>query len=454
MAAARVPRSSAKFTISTTASSPKGYNAVADEVLNLQLETQPPLDTRSCVYSMVKKVPAGAPSPTFSNGGVPTPSVGSIVTCTMPGAGAGMVGYLLRCQTNGGEGVILADGTTSFAQNTYERFVVILGTSSGLRLMFAGESSEYSEDGWAELVNDLALKIETLSLALAGATVAATAGKLPIRDGDGGFNVGYLKDGDGAAHPTAFFRFGLGPTVIMGGKASSGAASRSFLAYEDGELHVGFEAESLDLDAKGLATMSRNGGKQIAILPHGIAFFNSTASLADGQDIFFIKNATTAPTTPPAAGAFVWVSPSDQSLRCMTPNGIRKVLVPLGSAAVAGPVPFLGDSPASLSTANNTPTTILSWNIAADQEVVIPCRVIARNTTGRALFEFTIFAGRVGGAAPTLTSPGIIAPTLDPAGLGVALNVNIASNTVVLQVVGDPLLTTRWSARGQEEIWG
>lgn len=345
MAAARVPRSSAKFTISTTASSPKGYNAVADEVLNLQLETQPPLDTRSCVYSMVKKVPAGAPSPTFSNGGVPTPSVGSIVTCTMPGAGAGMVGYLLRCQTNGGEGVILADGTTSFAQNTYERFVVILGTSSGLRLMFAGESSEYSEDGWAELVNDLALKIETLSLALAGATVAATAGKLPIRDGDGGFNVGYLKDGDGAAHPTAFFRFGLGPTVIMGGKASSGAASRSFLAYEDGGLHVGFEVDHLDLDAKTDSTIGRNGGRQIAVLARGIAFFSNTADLADGQDIFFVNGAKTAPTTPPASGSFFWADPSDQGLRAMTANGLRKVLIPRGTPASAGPVPFLGDTP-------------------------------------------------------------------------------------------------------------
>jgi hypothetical protein len=161
---AQKSRSNARFTISGSASTGlvRGYDATADQVLDLQLETQPPLDTRTCVYSIKGKSPNAAPDPVLSGGGVASP-VSAIVTLTCPSAGAGAVAYRVRCQVNEGEPVLGPDGGEDFTRNTFERVVVIRTTTLGLRLILVGETNEYDTiGGWVEAVNQIAIAMETI----------------------------------------------------------------------------------------------------------------------------------------------------------------------------------------------------------------------------------------------------------------------------------------------------
>lgn len=169
-------RSSAKFTINGAASSPPGFAAAHSAVLELQLEQQPPLDTFSCTYSIAAIAPTGGETAVLSNAGVASP-VGGIVTCTIPDPAAGMVAYLVRCQTNGGELTRDAQGELTADQNTFERIVVVFGFTAGVRVMIVGESTQYSAGGWCDLINALAQAVEDLSTA--GLVALGTSVALP-----------------------------------------------------------------------------------------------------------------------------------------------------------------------------------------------------------------------------------------------------------------------------------
>jgi len=159
--------SGAKFTVEATASSPRGYDATAGQVLDLTLETNPAVDVWSCVYSVARANP-GATAPTFSNVGVAEP-VNATVTCTIP---AEVGAWIIRCMTNGGEVVVRADGTKDYSVNVYDRAVVVRTTGGNLRYFVLGETVEYSEEGWVEDLN-------ALVDAIAGGAVIALSNATP-----------------------------------------------------------------------------------------------------------------------------------------------------------------------------------------------------------------------------------------------------------------------------------
>lgn len=162
----------AKFKISGSLSIEGGYDATHDEVLELQLEDQPPVDVFKCQYTIGQFTP-DAPTPTFGSPmGIASP-VGSIVELTMPGSGIHL--YELTCTVNNGkdaEGKPRADYVSSR--------IVAIRSDQGLRKILAGETTEYdANQGWATAVNEIVEEIDTLGTGMGGMITTVT-GTTPI----------------------------------------------------------------------------------------------------------------------------------------------------------------------------------------------------------------------------------------------------------------------------------
>jgi len=160
----------AKFKITGTASAGRGYDATNGEILQLQLEDQPPQDVYKCQYS-IGLTTSGAPTPTFSPSlGLASP-VGGIVELTMPGSGAHS--YEVICTVNDGRdesGRIRPDYTFSR--------IVSIRSAAGLRKIFAAETTEYDPNqGWANAMNEM---VETID-SLGAGTVSSVSGTFPIQ---------------------------------------------------------------------------------------------------------------------------------------------------------------------------------------------------------------------------------------------------------------------------------
>lgn len=162
----------AKFTISTSPSANRGYDATHSQTLLLQLEDQPPQDIFKCEYR-IGKYSSGAPTPTFTpSNGIASP-VGSAVELTMPGSGTHA--YEVICTVNNG---VDTEGRIN-PNYTFSRIVVIRSPQD-LRKMITAETVEYNPgEGWADTINEMIDQFET---AVAGAlgSVTNVSGTAPI----------------------------------------------------------------------------------------------------------------------------------------------------------------------------------------------------------------------------------------------------------------------------------
>lgn len=151
--------STAKFTIAGDAYANLGYDALKNAELELQLEDQPALDVRSCVYSVVAQ---SLDAPNIAELGAPgsagaSPSTpGGALEITMPTTAGHS--YLIRCTINGGRNSLgLHDATY-----TRERIVAIRD-GTGTRRIVPSESTQYdATNGWTEAVNDAIAKLTAL----------------------------------------------------------------------------------------------------------------------------------------------------------------------------------------------------------------------------------------------------------------------------------------------------
>lgn len=158
----------AKFTISSSASVNRGYDATHSEVMALQLEDQPSPDVVKCQYT-IGRATVGAPTPTFSTAlGIASPPNG-IVELTMPGSGVHL--YEVQCTVNNG----VDSNSTKRPDYTFSRMVAIR-SDNGFRKIMAAETTEYDPaEGWASAFNDVAEFITLIP-----PLVSAIAGTLPI----------------------------------------------------------------------------------------------------------------------------------------------------------------------------------------------------------------------------------------------------------------------------------
>lgn len=219
-------RSSAKFTISFTPFSARGYDAAFGDVLQLQLETQPPLDTRTCAYQIPYRSKS-APAPTLANGGVASPP-GAAVALTLPSSGPKAQSFLVRCIVNGGEAVAGADGRPDYSRNTCERLVAIRTSSTGARCMVIGETSQYSiEEGWVEAFNEMVLALEDLAdgtILFASGIVFPEGGTFSILQSpktvDGAPSDGVIIAQDAKPNPAGPNFWNGGKLTLRGGRPS------------------------------------------------------------------------------------------------------------------------------------------------------------------------------------------------------------------------------------------
>jgi hypothetical protein len=260
---------------------------------------------------------------------------------------------------------------------------------------------------------------------------------------------------DSAASPVAasgLFRVGVGPVVVIAGRATTGASTRAFLSWDDGTIHFGSAADFLDLDALTSASFGAAGARHLTATTGGLALFNSAANLQGGAKIIFIGECTTPPAAAPSGGIFGWVD-STQALCAEGPRGITVTLVP--QAPASGLVPRRTDVCAGLSTASNAATTILSITLPAGSIATIPYRVSVRDLSGhRSFFQGVIRAGRNGaGVAIVDDAPASPADKISGS-FAAALSVTTdGANVVRIDVVGDPLATLTWVADWQPVVW-
>lgn len=219
--------SGAKFKIGTSPSSDRGYDGAASQTLSFQLEASPALDVRSCTYELLLLTKNG-PALTLSSGGVATPPTAA-VTCALP-SGADVYAFAVRCQTNGGEAIILQDGTKDYSVNTFERIVVVRSTLTGLRKIIVGETLEYDPAfGWTEAINEMIDVIETLSagsITFGGTPPAiAASGSAGVAGSASRSDHTHAHDGATAATPNKLaLRDGSGATGLNGIAVAATAA--------------------------------------------------------------------------------------------------------------------------------------------------------------------------------------------------------------------------------------
>lgn len=145
----------AAFTISGTASAPRGYDAANGEALVLALEAPPDPDVYKVQFFAYDAAdPAsplaskGAPGLVFDPPGGVAATAGAAVTVAMPAEG--VHSYLLRCLVN--DGVEAATGKRRLDW-IFER-IVSIRSASGERKIVPGETTQYSARGWADAQNE------------------------------------------------------------------------------------------------------------------------------------------------------------------------------------------------------------------------------------------------------------------------------------------------------------
>lgn len=167
--------SGARFKINTSLSADAGYDTSESTTLDLQLEASPALDVNTCRYSLLI-ASDGAPTPTFTNGGVASPAT-SVVQVTL---GAGSHSYAIQCQTNGGVAVKDANGKDDRTVNTFVRIVSVRNTA-GLRKIIVAEQYQYDPVfGWTNVINELVDAVNSSGADLTALEARVTAAEADI----------------------------------------------------------------------------------------------------------------------------------------------------------------------------------------------------------------------------------------------------------------------------------
>lgn len=160
----------ARFTINAD-SSDQGFDAELGDVLTFRLKTLPVSGVASVVFQVYSpdafdsadtiarnppRASAGAEILTLTGAtegqSVSPSAVDGTVTCQMPILDEEASAWIVRCIVNGGMGR-LADGRVGPRADLIHERMVVIRDSLGCRKIIASETTQYSDDGWAEELN-------------------------------------------------------------------------------------------------------------------------------------------------------------------------------------------------------------------------------------------------------------------------------------------------------------
>lgn len=301
------PSSGARFKIAGTASSPRGYDATKGDVLALTLEQNPAVSVNLCQYSVAAK-DAGAPTPTFSSGGIASPP-NATVTLTIPGA-AGIWSYIIRCTTNNGDAVPGPDGKPDFTVNTYDRMVVVRTTVLGLRHIIFGESTEYGAAGWEAAFNALVDATENVAATYTAGTVTPDPDRLLLRDGAGkAYAVGLDAGGASLQNVT-----NIDAPSAQALQVQADSLLRIATTHTAGEVQlIGGSAGDVAISA---------GSVSVTVGPAKTAIVGPTATTS------YLDFAPMAEPASPAAGFRLYADSGTGKLTAKSAAGVKTALTP------------------------------------------------------------------------------------------------------------------------------
>lgn len=188
---------SARFTINGTASEDangkRGYDAGANETLAITLEANPALGVLTVTYEVYDSTKPSSPMNSmydsvlvFTENGlksISTSSVNTTVHITIPSA-TDISSYTLRAT------VVTARGA-----QVYERLICV--RKLGLRMTVPAESTQYSQRGWSDALNELTklvadggVSVSLVSSSVTGIVAAYPASQRRIFHSDGSTNGG------------------------------------------------------------------------------------------------------------------------------------------------------------------------------------------------------------------------------------------------------------------------
>ncbi len=152
--------------------SEQGYDASNNDALELRLKTLPVSGVSSVLFQVFSetafdasagiarnppRASSGAPLLVLSNDAdvegqsVSPVAVDGTVFVSMPSSGA--YSWIVRCVVNGGMGR-LADGRVGVRPDFIHERMIVIRDVIGLRRIVASETTQYSDDGWAQAINE------------------------------------------------------------------------------------------------------------------------------------------------------------------------------------------------------------------------------------------------------------------------------------------------------------
>ncbi len=214
----------ARFFVESSPSADRGFDATAEQTLQLRLEAPTP-DVYRAQYSIAAPGDPDAPlaskdAPVIALNpadGIASPPAG-IVTVTMP---TGVHSYALRCRVN--DGVEAATGK-AIPEWTTER-IISIRSPLGLRKIIPGEGTQYSARGWADAQNE---EVDAAGASGGGLVeVTSIALDLTKADGDLPYRQFNATGVGGTEFPTGPV-FQLRPITVIHVELSPGGDSTSF----------------------------------------------------------------------------------------------------------------------------------------------------------------------------------------------------------------------------------
>ena len=289
-----------------------------------------------------------------------------------------------------------------------------------------------------------------------GATATPTASKIAMWGASIELGAAYFWEQNyaGSLANTGLIRVGNGPTIVLGGHATTGTANRRLMAWDAAELQVGVDADIVDIDGASAAALGVGGTRGVWCTANGVQFFSGgSEEFAGGVGVLGITDATTAPTTVPGAGNIVVWGKTGQ-IKAVGPKGVVYSLsadVPSAQTLSIADVIWW-----SVQTTNATATPVATYGTAvpAGGQFAIEVWVmgIKTGTDLRTAYKMLCTGGRAPAGSTTVdaTSATVIVDNIGVAG---PPTVTITTNATTINARGEATSTIEWTVEGTIRIW-
>ena len=289
-----------------------------------------------------------------------------------------------------------------------------------------------------------------------GATSTATNATIVKWGAAKDIEVAYLKDANfaGTLANTGVVRTGDGPTVLMGGHAVSGTANRRLVAWDAGELKLGVDADTVDVDGADAAALGAGGTRVVWATGRGLQLFSGgSEDFAGGDGVLGITEPTTEPTTVPGAGNIVAWTKSG-GLKTKGPKGLVYSATADGTGvqtlSIADVIWWSTQTTDASTTAVNTYATA----VPAGGQCALELWVIGIQSGSDLRVAYKVLCA--GGRAPAgslVIDATSVTTVIDNIGCAAVPTVDVLSNATRVNVRGKGATTINWVVEGTIRLW-